>query len=176
MSGKVYFVVAPGRIKIGYTLRPERRLAQLQAMDMERLEVMSVVNGSRADEGGLHEMLADHRLRGEWFTDNDQVREIISKFIAGEIKFIREPAPEPIAPPVSAASEVVDVAMGELRFLLDEIERRQATGIPSSDLVWFAKFLTDDVIDPLTAYRPSIDYAGDVVRQFGGKNRSVAGG
>jgi hypothetical protein len=25
-------------------------------------------------------------------------------------------------------------------------------------------------------YRPSIDYAGDVVRQLGGKNRSVAGG
>jgi hypothetical protein len=29
-QGKVYFVSAPGRIKIGYTMKPELRLKQLR--------------------------------------------------------------------------------------------------------------------------------------------------
>lgn len=156
---KVYFVAAPGRIKIGFTRRPEHRLARLQQADMERLAVLGVVDGSRSDEAGLHAMVKDHRLRGEWFADNEHVRAVVSSFIAGEIKFVREPDPEPINSPRTSSDDVVDAAMGELRFLLDEIERRQATDTPSSDLVWFAKFLTDEVIDPLTTYRPSIDQA-----------------
>ncbi len=154
MSGKVYFIAAPGRIKIGFTRRPEHRLARLQQADMEQLEVLGIVNGSRFDEACLHGIVKEHRLRGEWFSDNEDVRAVVAGFISGDIKFAPDPEPEPSAPPRDATDEVVDTAMGELRFLLDEIERRQAAGIPSSDLVWFAKFLTDEVIDPLTTYRP----------------------
>lgn len=177
MTSKVYFLTAPGRIKIGHTARPERRLAQLKAADMEPLEVLAVVNGSRNDERRLHDMLEDHRLRGEWFTDNDQVRKVISGFISGEIKFPLgdlDPEPDDIERPQSAVDRVVDEAMGELRFLLDEIENRQSVLANSSDLVWFAKFLTDNVIDPLTA-APSIDHSRELVRGLGRSHRPVAG-
>lgn len=156
MTEKVYFVGAPGRIKIGFTRKPEKRLLALRRADMEELEVLAIVDGSRSDENGLHKMLADHRLRGEWFHDNDIVRDTMARFIAGEIRFAKpvdiEDQPRPS--PRDVTTDVVNVAMGELRFLVDEIQRRMSAGIPASDLVWFAKFLTDEIIDPLTSPSP----------------------
>jgi len=83
--GKIYFVAAPGRIKVGYTKQPERRLRSLQATDMEPLTTLGVIDGDRTTEKHLHEMLREHRLRGEWFQDCDAVRILITQAMNGEI-------------------------------------------------------------------------------------------
>src|SRR4051812_5494912 len=86
VAGKVYFVSAPGRIKIGYTRHPERRLSGLQTTDMEQLTILGVVPGTRAFEKMLHVRAEPHRLRGEWFADCEAVRAIVSDALSGKYK------------------------------------------------------------------------------------------
>lgn len=93
MSGKVYFVSAPGRIKIGFTTKPEKRLIVLRRSDMEELTVIAIIDGSRALERKLHALVDKHRLRGEWFTDCADVREVIADAVAGKHAMIAEPKP-----------------------------------------------------------------------------------
>lgn len=153
MSGKVYFVSAPGRIKIGFTKHPEKRFAQLRAADMEELEVLGIANGTRADERGLHDHLQAHNLRGEWFLDNEHVREAMDRFIAGSLTFT------PDVPPQYNSSffqkreddrmKVVNTAIAEVRFLNEEIALRMSRRECATDLAWFAKFLIDQVLSPL---------------------------
>jgi hypothetical protein len=75
-TGFVYFIQAGenGPIKIGWSENPEMRLAQLQGAHHEDLSLLLTVNGDKALEGRLHFRLEQHRLRGEWFADCDEVR------------------------------------------------------------------------------------------------------
>jgi hypothetical protein len=73
-SGKVYFVGAPGRVKIGYTVNPDDRLGKLRQADMEQLSVLLVVDGTRKLEAHLHKTLAPYLIKGEWFRDCAAVR------------------------------------------------------------------------------------------------------
>jgi len=82
--GKVYFIEAPGRIKIGYTRQPEKRLRSLQNGDMESLKPIAVIDGSRFLEKALHGVAAPYHLRGEWFRDCSEVRQIISDALTGK--------------------------------------------------------------------------------------------
>lgn len=84
-KGYVYFVGAPGRIKIGFTTKPEQRLIQLQAQDMERLTTIAIIDGSRKLERKLHLLASEYNFRREWFNDCPEVRAIMDKAIAGEI-------------------------------------------------------------------------------------------
>lgn len=86
----VYFVAAPGRIKIGFTTQPESRLAALQAVDMERLSMVAIVEGSRKLEMHLHKLAAPHRYVREWFLDCPEVRELIQLAVDGKIAFQEE--------------------------------------------------------------------------------------
>jgi hypothetical protein len=93
---KVYFVGAPGRIKIGYTVHPEKRLQSLQQIDMERLTSLAVIHGTRVTERQLHDLLRDYHIRGEWFKDCPEVRAVMARAIAGEFA--------PFAPVICSAA------------------------------------------------------------------------
>lgn len=99
MNAKVYFVSAPGRVKIGFTCRPEKRLKDLQKGDMETLSVIAIIDGSRFLEKTLHHILQPHRLRGEWFADCAEVRAEIDSAIAGKY---------PLEKAIKVAAQVVD--------------------------------------------------------------------
>jgi hypothetical protein len=98
-EGRVYFISGPGRIKIGYTKRPEYRLRQLRCSDLEEIIPIGVISGTRALEKKLHTLASAHRIRGEWFNDCAEVRAIMDDAIAGKISVdIPEAAPLPEAP------------------------------------------------------------------------------
>lgn len=65
----VYFVVNDHltRVKIGVSVNPDSRLAQLQTGNAELLRLYGVVPGDYSVEGWLHRQFAEHRLTGEWF-------------------------------------------------------------------------------------------------------------
>jgi hypothetical protein len=151
MTGKVYFVAAPGRIKIGFTTQPEVRLAHLQAVDMERLDVIGTVNGSRSDETALHTKLESYRLRGEWFSDNEEVRAVISLFLSGKLKFARK---QPLAQANNIASadvrvQVIQDSLAELRRLGEEVFARALRREPTDDLLRSIEFISQKVTAPL---------------------------
>lgn len=81
MKGRVYFVSAPGRVKIGYTVNPENRLAKLRQADMEELTVIGIVAGTRKQEQSLLQSLSAHLVKGEWFRDCNEVRAAIAEFM-----------------------------------------------------------------------------------------------
>ena len=70
----VYFIATGGRIKIGYTKDPERRLSQYPP-DME---VLLVIEGDKAAERRHHYWFAEYLRDGrEWFHDCAATREMV---------------------------------------------------------------------------------------------------
>lgn len=68
-EGYVYFVQrgTDGPIKIGWSVNPRKRLSSLRSASAESLTLLKVEWTSRKRERQLHELLAEHRITGEWF-------------------------------------------------------------------------------------------------------------
>jgi hypothetical protein len=61
-----------GRVKIGISRDPERRLRELQVGNSQKLEILATrkaYNGF-ADETLLHKTFSADQIRGEWFSSN----------------------------------------------------------------------------------------------------------
>lgn len=69
--GVVYFIGPKdtGPVKIGYTANPdaEKRRVQLQTGSAEEYLVLGMIDAGPVVERAIHELLAPHRVRGEWF-------------------------------------------------------------------------------------------------------------
>lgn len=160
-KGKIYFVSAPGRIKIGFTTRPEARLAQLRYTDFEELTVIGTVDSCLSIEGKLHALVEDYRIKGEWFKDCPEVRAVVDDFISGKLSFesmekadasTAPPWPEssnPLADFLDVRSEVRKSAIARAESLLAEIAQRAERKEDIKDLVKQACFLAEKIIVPL---------------------------
>lgn len=69
----IYFAERNGQIKIGFSKAPLSRIASLPGA-----KIVAWTNGSRTKEARIHDALHDFRLRGEWFSDCEEVRNYIS--------------------------------------------------------------------------------------------------
>lgn len=79
--GTVYFLQCPaanGAIKIGVTLKLAARLRSLEDTIPCALRLLATVAGGRALEAQLHELFADHRLRGEWFSPSAALMALVA--------------------------------------------------------------------------------------------------
>jgi hypothetical protein len=78
-EGFVYFAqaVKSGFIKIGFSILPPRRIANLQTASFERLRLVSYLRGTMRTESELHKRFAAHRLIGEWYRPNGPVLRLI---------------------------------------------------------------------------------------------------
>lgn len=63
----IYFIESGGQTKIGKSIHPGRRVAQLQTGNPAALRLLVTV---RAEERDLHRFFAPFRLHGEWFENN----------------------------------------------------------------------------------------------------------
>jgi hypothetical protein len=148
MTGKVYFISAPGRIKVGHTRKPEERLAQLRAVDMEPLTTIAVIDGSRKLERAIHDRIRPYAIRGEWFRDCSEVREAINDAIAGLFSIDEEPSPavDPLpsdhSPSVSIDEQTVNAAVRRCYSLSDEVLVRIALS-PRADISGIVAEMTD---------------------------------
>jgi Meiotically up-regulated gene 113 len=75
-DGFVYFAKADpeGPIKIGWSANPIQRIRSLNASAPSEIRLLAMFPGAKRDEWELHGELEQHRLRGEWFEDCDDVR------------------------------------------------------------------------------------------------------
>lgn len=65
----IYFVQPEGEdaLKIGFTVEPGNRLAQLQNGNHRRLRLVAVFPGGHSVEQRLHKAFSAQRIHGEWF-------------------------------------------------------------------------------------------------------------
>lgn len=66
----IYFIQAAngrGPIKIGVSIRPEKRLVSIQLISPTRLKIIKTLKGGQDQELALHHHFAHLRLHGEWF-------------------------------------------------------------------------------------------------------------
>jgi hypothetical protein len=71
----IYFLRAReiGRVKIGYSANPKKRIASLQTASPTQLELIRIIEGTKDDEKDLHRKFAKLRIGGEWFTEKDEL-------------------------------------------------------------------------------------------------------
>lgn len=76
----IYFmrpIGADGRIKIGCSYLPARRLLAISIWSPYQLEIIGVGEGNLSDEKMLHEFFAADRLHSEWFRSSPELLEVI---------------------------------------------------------------------------------------------------
>lgn len=66
-----------GKIKVGRSIDPQKRIMSLQTGSTELLTLVLVVKHRGDDERRLHALLSRHRISGEWFHDRLETRLII---------------------------------------------------------------------------------------------------
>lgn len=123
----VYFARVGRYVKVGYSLTPERRVANLFQsgtryarpvdcpLDAER-ELLAVIDGGLNEEDACHQALDDFAAGCEFFIDEPPVRAFIEQAKAGRIVSIaREGGPfEPV-------SNITDEDRASLRHALDHL-------------------------------------------------------
>lgn len=73
-----------GPVKIGYTRRRvENRVAEGQTFSPTNIHVLVETPGTRRDEGQLHRYFAGARLKGEWFTYTEDLRDLVLYLLSG---------------------------------------------------------------------------------------------
>lgn len=161
MKGKVYFVEAPGRIKIGYTVNPDDRLEKLRQADMETLTVVAVIDGTRRLERHLHGKLAPFRIKGEWFLDCLGVRDAIGECLSSKDAFREE---REFTGPTSALDEnsFVEESTRLCSRLLTLEKRRGATANEALSLVAIKTGLSYGRVWSLQYRRPKNVTAGEL--------------
>lgn len=76
-----------GRIKIGRSQNPDRRLLALQSAAGIKLHLIAVFEGRGDEELAVHAALKEHRGVGEWFSASKASREAVRALLGPSVKF-----------------------------------------------------------------------------------------
>lgn len=76
----IYFLHAPAvnLVKIGRSIDPERRFAELRLLSPVDLVVIGMIAGDAPEEAKLHQRFAALHSHGEWFHATTDLRDFIS--------------------------------------------------------------------------------------------------
>ena len=76
-KGYIYFLRSGGTIKIGFSLNPFARAEALKTGVAGFIDSIVAVRATRREERGLHRLLIESRISGEWFRADAKVLEIM---------------------------------------------------------------------------------------------------
>lgn len=77
----IYFIAdrTSGKVKIGISNDPDKRLANLQTANGNKLEMLHVVQGDVSLEQSFHKKFKHLHMSGEWFIFTDEIREFVNQ-------------------------------------------------------------------------------------------------
>ncbi len=83
-EGYIYFIKdkSSDLVKIGYSVRPEKRIKNINLQTPGGVTVLAIIFGGYSAERWLHNLLKHDHVRGEWFNYNENAKKVIS-FIEG---------------------------------------------------------------------------------------------
>ena len=73
MTGYVYAIGNENIVKIGFSLRPDRRLSKVSSDSPLEVNLLGFVPGGRDKELALHNKFSSYRVNGEWFRNEGDV-------------------------------------------------------------------------------------------------------
>jgi hypothetical protein len=123
-KGFVYIIHAVGtnRVKIGYSLEPERRLADLQTSSPFPLVLIGSRDGTPDLEQILHQHLSEYRCVGEWFEiDPQDALDTLINFDAEDIEIN-----ESVATALMHLEMIFQAVAGDHSAKRNELEKRKA--------------------------------------------------
>jgi hypothetical protein len=86
MNNKCVYFMRPigkrGPIKIGCSIRPAKRLRDVEIWSPDLLEIVATAPGDHAHERSLHGLFAEQRRHGEWFNWSKRLGDLIDHVIA----------------------------------------------------------------------------------------------
>lgn len=87
-KGYVYFIgpESGDTVKIGYSKNPWARLRDLQTATTEKLRVIATVRTTESTEFTTHELFAEQRIKGEWFSVDGVLSSVIKQIKSKKIK------------------------------------------------------------------------------------------
>lgn len=145
-NGIVYFIECADRIKIGFTKRTvAKRIRGLTTGAPDDLKVLAAVEGSVPFERAIHKAAKQYRVRGEWFKNCPEVRDLMHDivfrghdaigFVEPLLEAPREPSGEgPLLKPIyERITATID------RYFGDDFKDARATekeiGLPDGQLI-----------------------------------------
>jgi hypothetical protein len=80
-NSQVYFLRVKGtdEVKIGYSVRLNKRVGEINVSHSRDLELIATVSGGIDAEGRLHRRFASYRIRGEWYRLEGKLAEYVKK-------------------------------------------------------------------------------------------------
>jgi hypothetical protein len=98
MTGFVYAIGdGEGRVKIGWSADPLRRLVKLRSDCPGEVKLLGVIEATKAQEAEAHELLAPWRVSGEWFRCEGPVAAFVGMLALPKPKPIDvDPNPHPL--------------------------------------------------------------------------------
>lgn len=78
-EGLVYFIQAgtEGAIKVGWTQNVDRRIAELQTANAQKLVLLATLPGTMETEASLHARFSHLRLEAEWFRNSHEIHDFL---------------------------------------------------------------------------------------------------
>lgn len=126
----IYFIEnGSGLIKIGFSADVETRIKSFR-IGSPGLKLIGTMPGARGHERALHLLLAEYRVEGEWFQDNEHVRAAIKFAVANgvdEAKTGRTRVAESLDDSIIRAQRLADIIMGSVpRLAVEEATEKYA--------------------------------------------------
>jgi len=78
-NGRVYFIRAGEYVKIGFSNDAKHRIETLQTGQPYELECLCLIKGNRSTESKLHARFSKYHVRGEWFSQTEELMRYIEK-------------------------------------------------------------------------------------------------
>jgi hypothetical protein len=76
-DGFVYFITDNYAIKIGWSLTPAARMANLQTSHHRDLRMIGSITGVKRHEKMLHERFKHLHIRGEWYRNDGELHDFL---------------------------------------------------------------------------------------------------
>jgi len=91
VAESIYFLKSFGAIKIGYSADVATRIRDISIYAPLQPDLLGTIPGDRHFERAIHGHLKKHHLKGEWFSDCSEVREVMARLFevgAAAINFV----------------------------------------------------------------------------------------
>lgn len=72
-QGYIYLITDSEYVKIGYSVNPKKRVAELQTGNARLLRLLATIEGTPQDERDLHIQFIEHNVLQEWFEIEDSI-------------------------------------------------------------------------------------------------------